>query len=127
MGLRLFGSSSSLDKADPCNNDSVSNSVNPDPSNYTILNFEVVNGFLIIFIKYHDCTNYEGVKILLFNNDVTIEKLKSQRKIDPHFSENKNYYSPIARFEPTEEGFGIAKILCENIVKYRFNEFRRRY
>ena len=79
---------------------------NPDPNNYVILKHEQVGAFLIVKIKYLDCTNYEGVKILVFKT--TIEKLKAQKYIDPHFCENKKFISPIARFVPTTEGWDDA-------------------
>ena len=44
--------------------------------------------------------------------DCNIDKLKNQKLIDPHFAENKKLYSPIARFEPTIEGY------CANYLKY---------
>lgn len=79
---------------------------NPKPDNYSIIKYEQIKNKLIIKIKYHDCVNYEGEKILIFNcsyNDII-----KQRLIDPHFSEDKSFYSPIARFEPTEEGWELA-------------------
>jgi hypothetical protein len=89
---------------------------NPDPNNYEILEIIVTdNGYKIIKVKYPDCNNYEGVKILLFDKTATVEKLWGQKIIDPHFSDNKNYISPIARFEPTERGIFMAKKLCENL------------
>ncbi len=87
---------------------------NPDPSKYEILEIVLAdNGYIILKVKYVGCTNYEGIKILLFDNNVTVAKLWSQNKIDPHFSKNKDYYSPIARFEPTERGMEMAKKICE--------------
>jgi len=80
---------------------------NPNPSNYKILRNKKVMNFLILDIKYHDCTNYEGNKILVFEN-CTLVELQEQKYIDPHFSENKKYHSPIARFEPTERGWRMA-------------------
>ena len=102
MGIRLFGSNSSSsfdwnkgrDKPLP----------NPDPNNYIILRSLELWGYLLIEIKYLDCTNYEGNKILLFR-DCSLEDLKKQKHIDPHFCENKNFYSPIVRFEPTVNGW----------------------
>ena len=34
-----------------------------------------------------------------------LEDLINQKTIDPHFSDNYKYHSPVARFEPTEEGW----------------------
>ena len=84
---------------------------NPDPERFTIFKHLPVGDYLIACIKYHDCTNYEGTKVLVFE-DLTYEKLRSFRSIDPHFSENKKYKSPIARFVPTNQGWDMARAFC---------------
>lgn len=76
---------------------------NPRPDNYTIVRHKIIRKHLIIEIKYHDCKNYEGKKVMIFK--CTLEDLINQKLIDPHFCDNGKYYSPIARFEPTEEGW----------------------
>lgn len=120
MGLNFLNSSSSYDCPDGNtrkNKNSVSmfdrwkksdksnnvNLPNPRPDNYTLLRSEVLNGYLIIELKYHDCTNYEGRKIMVYK--CTLNQLMKQRIIDPHFCNNSDYFSPIARFEPTENGW----------------------
>jgi len=80
---------------------------NPRPDNYKILKSIQWDRFLIIKIKYLDCTNYEGQKILVYEG-YQLKNLLAQKMIDPHFSENKNFISPIARFEPTEKGWKMA-------------------
>lgn len=82
---------------------------NPNPSNWKLLKVEEVNGFLIVHLNYPDCTNYEGNKILVFKN-LTLVDLVNQRLIDPHFFKDSKYKSPIARFEPTAEGWAMAKV-----------------
>ena len=86
---------------------------NPDPSNYNILRYAEIGEFLVVEIQYPDCKNYEGKKILLYDG-LTINDLKGQRLIDPHFSNNKKYKSPIARFEPTRHGWNMAVFLAKN-------------
>ena len=49
---------------------------------------------------------------MLFEN-VTMQQLKKQKLVDPHFSDNAKFYSPIARFEPTEKGWEMALKLIE--------------
>lgn len=86
---------------------------NPDPKNWKIMQFKHFgyNGdFLVVKIHYPDCTNYEGNKILLYEN-TTITQLKGQKYIDPHFSMSA-YKSPIARFIPTERGWNMAVSLA---------------
>jgi hypothetical protein len=103
MGMPLF-SCSSYDKVDNKN-------INLDSSNYRIIKSKKIDNFLILFINYPNCTNFEGNKILVYINS-TIDDLYTQRSIDPHFSDNKNYISPIARFIPTDIGWKMAEFFC---------------
>lgn len=88
---------------------------NPDPNNYKIVKHLQFGKFLLIMINYPDCTNYEGNKILLFDN-VSLFELIKQEKIDPHFSNNKKYKSPIARFEPTVYGWILGLKLIDSLI-----------
>lgn len=80
---------------------------NPNPNNYKILRCEQIGKYLVLELQYPDCTNYEGKKILLFK-DIKLMDLVNQGSIDPHFSNNDAYHSPIARFAPTEAGWEMA-------------------
>ena len=117
MGLNFVCSSDSyLNKAVEENKQSIIRYINnsPDPKRYKILDYKEDNKYLLIKIKYLDCTNYEGEKILLYKTSYM--RLISQQLIDPHFSENKNYISPIARFEPTEYGWELGKKLIKELL-----------
>lgn len=134
MGFHLFGSSSSFDRDCCCKRarrneyDEIQRQLaetqlkvtalqklpNPNPNNYVILDSEQVGNNLVVRIKYPDCTNYEGEKILVFAN-TTLPQLVKQKAIDPHFSENKKYLSPIARFVPTSKGWTLA-LTCANMI-----------
>ena len=136
MGLNFLGSSSSLDKKSvsmfskwlsttSVGKEIASNAIeknkklpNPDPKNYIIRKHFEQNGFLMILINFPDCINYEGDKILVFSK-CTLDDLKKQKFIDPHFSDNKKFFSPMARFEPTHQGwiFGKEFIKLFNIKK----------
>lgn len=86
--------------------------LNPDPNNWKILQAKEVGKFLILKMEYPNCTNYEGKKILLFE-DITLIDLVNQKQIDPHFfPANSKFKSPIARFEPTSKGWYMAEILA---------------
>jgi len=85
----------------------------PDPTNYEILKSIYVNGYLLLSVKYPDSDNYEGKKLLLFDKNITVTQLKKQGMIDPHFSDNKEMLSPIARFEPTPRGWKMAYKFCK--------------
>ena len=80
---------------------------NPNPRNFQIQRIEKYKEFLITVVKYPDCTNYEGVKIMVFKN-VSEDQLKNAISLDPHFCDNKLCISPIARFEPTQIGWNMA-------------------
>lgn len=110
MGVfSLFSSSSRSRKISSIDiiQNATQNLPNPNPANYKILRSEQIGSYLVIEIQYLDCVNYEGKKILVYK-DCTLDELQKQKLIDPHFCENKNFLSPISRFEPTEEGWGNA-------------------
>ena len=111
MGVVKFFSSSIFD---PFKYEKAVDNKNPDPKNWSIKEHVQINSFLIIKINYPDCTNYEGNKILVFEN-TTMEELMKQKMIDPHFSGNKKFLSPFARFEPTEKGWEAAIKLSESL------------
>jgi len=108
MGISLGFSRSTFDYPKDVTKNQIEKLPNPDPKNYRILKSEQINNYLLVVIIYPDCTNYEGRKILLFK-DTTLQELFNQKLIDPHFSNNKQYKSPIARFEPTEYGWELGK------------------
>ncbi len=118
MGMSMMsGSSSSYDTSNrmcTCNYSPVDTpkTPNPDPSNYIIKDYYENYGNLLVEIIYPDCKNYEGKKILVYKN-ATLEQLKKQKSIDPHFSNNKKFLSPFARFEPTHQGWNCAVDLLE--------------
>lgn len=87
IGIHISGGdNSSLKESDP--------DFFPDPFKFNIKKYKQVGRFLITFINYPNCINYEGNKILVFEN-CTIDQLNDQKFIDPHFIESKKYYYPI--------------------------------
>jgi len=57
-------------------------------------------------VKYWNATNYEGVKILVYQGALPA-------RLDPHFCDK--HKSPIARFEPTERGWMMAAAFASSI------------
>lgn len=108
MGISLFNSSSNsvADKSQPAA------LPNPNPKNYVAEYVYTVRDFLVVGVRYPDCTNYEGRKILVYKG-VTWGMLEKQGSLDPHFCNNPEYISPIARFVPTNEGLGMAIVFCD--------------
>jgi len=93
------------------------NKKQPRANNYSIIKTFEINNHCVLEIQYKNCTNYEGRKILVFRNIDLIELLKRNNNlIDPHFSDNINYVSPVARFEPTPEGLDMALQFARNIL-----------
>lgn len=86
---------------------------NPNPRNFEVKKVEMYSNFLVALIKYPDCINFEGEKILVFEN-LSFEDFVSLKFIDPHFCEG-NHASPIARFTPTEKGWQYAINFVRNI------------
>ncbi len=93
-------------------NDPFTNTPNPDPNNYRIEEVKTIGKYLIVRVQYPDCTNYEGQKILVYE-DVSVEDLINQKLIDPHFCNNKKFKSPVARFVPTVRGQKMAIIFAQ--------------
>jgi len=93
------------------------NSLQPRADKYTIIKTFEVGDHCVLELQYKKCTNYEGRKILVFKNIHLPELLeRNSRLIDPHFSENTDYVSPVARFEPTEDGIEMAIQFARNIL-----------
>jgi len=108
MGVRCFGSSSSFDGQVVAPKDTMPN---PDPSNFHINKTIHIGDYIILVINYPDCTNYEGDKILVFDD----ARILTQKIIDPHFSKNTRFASPIARIKPTDEGLDMAIKMCKGL------------
>lgn len=86
---------------------------NPNPYRFKIKKLLSVRRFTIASVHYPDCRNYEGNKVLVFEN-VPSDKIKNLNYLDPHFSESKAHPSPIARFAPTQQGWEYAVSFCNN-------------
>jgi hypothetical protein len=108
MGITPFGTSFCK-----CSNDgavSVPAQGNPDPRFFEIVKTETCKGMLVTMLKYPDCKNYEGLKIMVYDK-MSDEMFRCQIRIDPHFCDN--HPSPIARFEPTDRGWKMALAFCK--------------
>jgi len=114
MGAVKFFSSSNFDKNASGNDSTIKILSNPDPTKYRILREKRINDFLIIKINYPESINYEGNKILVFKNCTILDLVQQKEGIDPHFSDNQNFISPVARFKPDSEGWKMAEFFAEN-------------
>ena len=82
----------------------------PDARNFKILDLKEVYGWTVALVHYPGCTTYEGKKCLVFACPPS--KVALQKLLDPHFLEQEDCLSPVARFEPTEYGVALAMQLC---------------
>ena len=83
----------------------------PDPQRFTVLRTRACGAALVTEVQYEGCTNYEGHKILVYDKMSNAEFLQ-QTHLDPHFCDNPQHPSPIARFEPTQRGWALALALA---------------
>jgi predicted metal-dependent HD superfamily phosphohydrolase len=114
MGLFKFFTSCSHDKEPQTIIKYVTEEVtqNPNPRKFVIRKTKRVGKFLLAEISYPDCTNYEGRKILIYEN-INETQLRKLKFLDPHFCDGK-HISPLARFEPTDRGWQYASIFAEH-------------
>lgn len=72
---------------------------NPNPSRFTLLDYFEYGRYLVLILKYKDCTNFEGRKILVYK-DINFDPNQAV-EIDPHFFPESKL---IARFRPDDSG-----------------------
>lgn len=90
---------------------------NPNPDNYQLIKAHEDGEWLVVKMKYPDCTNFEGDKVLIFKN-LTLLQLVNQKFIDPHFfPDDSKHKSPVARFVPTDEGWEMALLFVTTMSK----------
>lgn len=80
----------------------------PDPKVFKIIKKESIGKYLLLFVHYPNCKNFEGNKILVYCNVSPLDLLE-QGELDPHFSDKEKYIAPIARFVPTDSGWQMAQ------------------
>ena len=113
MGMPIFARSCCKNKTHLENSNMLTPFGNPKPGNFRIEESKRVGRFVIVRIQYPDCVNYEGKKILVFEN-ININKLYQLTNIDPHFCDSHDHPSPVARFKPDDKGWEYATIFCLN-------------
>jgi len=91
---------------------------NPKPYNFSILKAYVNGdtGCVAVMAVYPDCFNYDGKKVLVFDNWEKFNKeifSKDDSLMDPHFLEGE--LTPFARFKPTDKGWKTAKKLVDRM------------
>lgn len=79
----------------------------PRPDRYEILDFIEIGDYLGLKIRYANCTNFDGLKILVFR--ATVKDLVRAKHIDPHFADyaipESHLKTLVARFQPDDSGW----------------------
>lgn len=86
----------------------------PDWTNFTIEKIEQINRFAVVLIHYSDCTIFKGRKLLVYEYK-NVYKIKRWKRIDPHL--RNSIRSPVACFQPTQDGWSSAIAFCRNEVR----------
>jgi len=131
MGIKLFGSSEprSPSGPKPINGDpfvygeptlaydysAPPPAPEPDPKRFRVVDTEEINGWTVAVIHYPACTTHGGHKLLVY--PTTANLVKAQKILDPHFLEVDELLTPVARFEPTDEGIELARLVCRRRVR----------
>ena len=117
MGLGLFGGSSSAGRT--TSSKRVSSGRAPTPGDPVPERFEIramveAGGLTVADIVWPDAKNFDGRKVAVYR--ASRYELAAATRLDPHFQEERGKLVPIARFEPTEEGWRMAIDFCDMMV-----------
>lgn len=81
---------------------------NPSPDRWAYIEHVQFDRAYVLKVRYHDCTNYEGVKVMVYEG-----KYRPRINLDPHFTAKSG--SPIARFRPDARGWKLACVLAMSL------------
>lgn len=98
MGIKLFSYS-------PTN----PQSPNPDPYSFRIIEEVVIGDYIVARVFYYGCTTFDGHKLMLLKSN------KVPSPLDPHLLGNG--HPVIARFEPNETGWKLAKLCARELME----------
>jgi hypothetical protein len=86
------------------------------PWRFELIQSKQIGGYLVLELKYPECKNYEGTKILVVIGHEA--DFKSRKHFDPHFLEYDDTQPfTVARFVPIEGAFQMACDFTEMITK----------
>lgn len=110
MGLKLFSCGKDMKGSLVVITPATQVSPNPDPYKFFVEKSERIGNNTILLVHYFGCTTFDGRKLLLINIP-----WDDRPELDPHFLDGNHIVK--ARFEPTEEGYKLAKLCAENLGK----------
>jgi len=118
MGMKLFGTSSSRSESSGIRVGSGGDvggllPGDPNPARFEFLRLERIGSYCVAEALYPDAKNFDGKKIAVYR--ATPDELRSTTRLDPHFQERRGPLVPVARFEPTTEGWEMAGWLAKKL------------
>lgn len=78
----------------------------PIPARFHIVRTFALGPLVAAEIVWPDARNYDGRKVAVYR--ATLADLANAKTLDPHFAEQRGALVPIARFEPTVQGWNLA-------------------
>jgi hypothetical protein len=112
MGLGLFGGSSAS-RTSAKRSASGGTALlpgDPNPSRFHITDMVRYGDYVVALVVWPDARNYDGRKLAVYR--ATRDELMGAKFLDPHFQEIRGPLVPIARFEPTDLGWRLARGTC---------------
>ena len=118
MGISLFSNS---DYSPP----------NPNPLKYSVITKVFIGRLEIVEVSYSGCTTFNGRKLLLLRRHHVVLSQSTNGygetcfpshviQLDPHLLGEDHIV--MARFEPTDEGWRLARMCADNIIAEEYNE-----
>ena len=86
---------------------------NPRPDRWTLVKVHEWPKAFVLLVRYHDATNFEGLKVMVFRGVFPGKEAIRARNLDPHFTPDDS--SPVARFRPDREGIDLACRLAKEL------------
>lgn len=109
MGLSFFSRNCHTNRERDTQGVPVAPAPNPSPSRWTYLDHKQFDHAYVLKVRYHDCTNFEGVKVMVYRG-----QFRKVSYLDPHFTNSPE--SPIARFRPDKPGWWMALELARALT-----------
>ena len=83
---------------------------NPNPYRFDIIKIQEFDRHTVAWIRYPDCSTFEGIKVLVFAGNCA-SKIQSSDRIDPHFTKDRP--TLIARFRPDQAGMAALQLFID--------------
>ena len=113
MGIKLFSSGTSYNS---CITPTSVTSPNPNPYRFEVIKRRDNSKYILLILKYQDCTTYNGYKVLLYKieDKNEVDRMIRDKNLDPHFLEGNT--SPILRVPYSIEGLELISNIMKGLI-----------